>query len=961
MQSWDRSIQVQTHMPSLSWNQIRANAVAFSKSWADATREQADKQSFWTEFFQIFGIPLRTVASFEEPVRRLRGTYGFIDLLWKGKLLVEHKSAGASLDAAETQAFDYIQGLFTTGRGDEVPRYVVVSDFQRFALYDLEPDEQLDLPLFRARFRYTRTDFDLADLQHHIREFAFIPGYQVATSKPHDQLNLKAVNLMTGVHDELKRGGYTGHDLERLLVRILFCLFGQSTGIFEQEAFRLYIENRTHPDGNDLGRALNELFAVLDTPKDRRQHNLDETLQSFDYINGALFTERLDYAAFDGPMRKSILEAANFDWSRISPAIFGALFQEVMTDTDRRKIGAHYTSERDILKVIHPLFLDKLREEFTVIDKDRSGRRPGRLEAFRVRLTQLKFLDPACGCGNFLVIAYRELRALELDVLRAQHAGQQAFTLDEVNRLSQVDVHQLYGIEIEEWPARIAEVALWLMDHQSNLRILEAFSQPFVRLPLRNSPHIHIGNALRMDWNDLLPPTQCSYILGNPPFIGKNLMSKDQKADILSVVGEVKGNGVLDFVTAWYFKAANYISSTSIPVAFVSTNSISQGEQVGVLWQNLLERHGIQIQFAYRTFAWTSEARGMAHVHVVIIGFSSPNTDPKLLFDFVPKTEQMVAETVLRISPYLFEGSDRTLRSRTNPIGDAPPIVWGNMPNDGGFLILNKIERAALLRDNPELRPYIRPFLGGYEFINGEERFCLWLEGASPSICGIPEVKRRLEGVRDTRLKSKRATTRQLAYTPSIFGEIRQPQHRYLAIPEVSSERRPYIPMAFLPARVICSNKLQTISGATLYHLGILASAIHMSWVKQVCGRLESRYNYSGNLVYNNYPWPQSPTAAQHAAVEREAQAVLDARALYPDSTLAQLYDPLLMPPELVHAHQRLDRAVEKCYRPQPFASDRERVEFLFALYEQLTAPLLPAPPAPRRRRKSGSAKTNSP
>ncbi len=392
-------------------------------------------------------------------MRRLRGNYGFIDLLWKGKLLIEHKTAGASLEAAETQAFDYIQDLQTVGRGDEIPRYILLSDFQRFALYDLEPDEQLDLPLFRNR-RFHRTEFHLADLQHHVRDFAFIPGYQVASPRPHDQLNLKAVAVMAGVHDTLKHGGYSGHDLERFLVRILFCLFAQSTGIFEPESFRLYIENRTHPDGNDLGARLAELFNVLDTPRDRRQRNLDETLQSFEYINGELFRERLDFAAFDAPMRKALLDAANFDWSRISPAIFGALFQEVMQPKERRKIGAHYTSERDILKVIHPLFLDALRAEFDSIQKDRSGRRATRLEQFRLRLTQLKFLDPACGCGNFLVIAYRELRALELDVLKAQHSGQQAFTLDEVNRLSQVDVHQFYGIEIEEWPVRIAEVAL---------------------------------------------------------------------------------------------------------------------------------------------------------------------------------------------------------------------------------------------------------------------------------------------------------------------------------------------------------------------------------------------------------------------------------------------------------------------------------------------------------------------
>ena len=570
-------------MPSLSWNDIHRRAVLFARDWSSATREQADKQSFWNDFFDVFGIPRRTVASFEEPVRRLRGTYGFIDLLWKGKLLVEHKTAGASLEAAKTQAFDYIQDLQTVGRGDEIPRYILLSDFQRFALYDLEPDEQLDLPLFRAR-RIHRIEFPLAELPDRIRDFGFIPGYKVHTAKAPDQLNLKAVTIMATLHDTLKAGGYSGHDLERFLVRVLFCMFAENTHIFEPESFKLYIENRTHPDGNDLGRALAELFETLNTEVPRRQRNLDEELKAFPYVNGALFAERLQFAAFDGPMRKALLEAANFDWSRISPAIFGSLFQEVMKPEERRSIGAHYTSERDILKVIHPLFLDSLGEEFDSIQRDRSGRRANRLEEFRLKLTKLTFLDPACGCGNFLVIAYRELRALELEVLRAQHSSQQAFTLDEVNRLSQVDVHQFYGIEIEEWPVRIAEVALWLMDHQSNLQILAAFSQPFLRLPLRNSPHIHHENALRKDWDEILPAAECSYILGNPPFVGKKEQSERQKAEVLSLFADTEGSGILDYVCCWYQVATAYMKGNpAICSAFVSTNSITQGEQVGIL------------------------------------------------------------------------------------------------------------------------------------------------------------------------------------------------------------------------------------------------------------------------------------------------------------------------------------------------------------------------------------------
>lgn len=939
-------------MPGLSWNEIHQRAVLFARDWSSATREQADRQTFWNEFFLVFGIPRRTVASFEVPVRRLRGTYGFIDLLWKGKLLVEHKTAGASLEAAETQAFEYIHDLQTIGRGDEIPRYILLSDFQRFALYDLEPEEQLDLPLFGTR-RYLRTEFPLGDLPDRIREFAFIPGYKVHTARAPDQLNLKAVTIMASLHDTLKAGGYTGHDLERFLVRVLFCMFAENTHIFQPEAFKLYVENRTHPDGNDLGRALAELFETLNTDIPQRQRNLDDDLQAFPYINGALFAERLQFAAFNGSMRTALLEAANFDWSRISPAIFGALFQEVMKPEERRKIGAHYTSERDILKVIHPLFLDSLREEFASIERDRSGRRANRLEQFRVRLTQLKFLDPACGCGNFLVIAYRELRALELEVLQAQHSGQQAFTLDEVNRLSQVDVHQFYGIEVEEWPVRIAEVALWLMDHQSNLRILEAFSQPFVRLPLRNSPHIHHGNALRMDWNTLLPVTECSYILGNPPFVGKSMMDGQQKNDMLAVireVGGVAGGGVLDYVAGWYFKAAAYVRGTDVPMCFVSTNSITQGEQPAILWATLGDRFGLGIEFAYRTFTWESEARGKAHVHVIIMGLSQRSNTPKRLFD-TDRAGAPIQSIHPSITPYLLPGTTGALRKRSKPVSDAPELVWGSMPNDGGHLLMSADERAELLERSPGAEEFIRPIVGAKEFLHRIERWCLWFVGVEPTrISRYPDLVDRIEKVRLTRLESDREETVALAATPMLFGEIRQPADAYLLIPEASSELRRYIPMAMQDPEIICSNLAKMIPNATNYHFGILTSRMHMAWVDVVAGRLKSDYRYSNRLVYNNYPWPQGPTPAHMARVEELAQAVLDSRALYPDSTLAQLYDPLLMPAELVHAHQRLDRAVERCYRPDPFASDRERVEFLFALYEQLTTPLLPSETASRRR-----------
>ena len=583
-----------------------------------------------------------------------------------------------------------------------MPRYVLLSDFRRFALYDLEPEEQLDLPLFLG-LHFHRTEFPLGELREHVLAFAFIPGYKLHRFTEQDPANLKAVALMATLHDTLRAGGYTGHDLERLLVRILFCLFAEDTGIFEPAAFELYIENRTQRDGSDLGARLNHLFRVLDTPPERRQHNLDEALSNLPYVNGELFSEQLEFAEFNTDQRNALLGCTHFDWSRISPAIFGALFQEVMTENERRHIGAHYTSERDILKVIRPLFLDSLRAEFEAIKADRSARRRGRLDELRARLSNLRFLDPACGCGNFLVIAYRELRSLELDILKEQHGAQQALTFDEVNRLSTIDVNQFYGIEIAEWPARIAEVALWLMDHQSNMRIHEAFGQPFLRLPLRNSPHIHVGNALRMDWNTLLANAECSYVLGNPPFVGKSLMDGSQKDDMMLVLreaGRIPGGGALDYVTAWYLKAAKYINRALIEAAFVSTNSISQGEQPGILWNYLFSNFHLSINFAYQTFEWTSEARGRAHVHVVIIGFAQRARREKAIFH--QDDGEMTSAHALNISPYLVEGGNAILLKCSKPISPVPECMYGNKPADGGFLILEDSDREKFLRDNPQ-------------------------------------------------------------------------------------------------------------------------------------------------------------------------------------------------------------------------------------------------------------------
>jgi hypothetical protein len=934
----------------LSWSEVRERAIRFAREHAGDRSESAQKQTFWNDFFNVFGLRRASLASFEENVRNLKGNTGSIDLLWKGRLLVEHKSFGADLAYAKSQAFTYIEDLTREDRWDEVPRFVLVSDFARFVLYDLEPDEQLNLPLFEAGSRrIAQVSFPLAEFPKNIRAFAFMLGQTRVRLNPEDPANEKAYARMCELHDAFKAGGFTGHELERLLVRILFCVFAEDTGIFEPDAFTRFIREQVHEDGSNLGAQLNMLFDWLNNPQAEQRLDDTDPLYGFRYVNGGLFAERLGFPRSTTAMRDALVYCCNFQWAKISPAVFGSLFQGVLDDRARRQQGAHYTSERDIMKVLRSLFLDDLRAEWQRLKADRSTRRRANIEDFQGRLRELKFLDPACGCGNFLVLGYRELRQLEIEVLRELHGTEQQQL--NVRDLCKVDVDQFYGIEYSEWPVRIAEVAMWLMDHQMNVLAAEAFGQRFERLPLTASPHIVQGNALRTDWNTVLPREQCSFVLGNPPFVGKQFQTAEQKQDMELVCGKVKGSGVLDYVTGWYFKAAEYIAGTRIGVGFVSTNSITQGEQVGILW-NALFQYGLKIHFGHRTFPWASEARGKAHVHVVIIGFAAFNNTNKLIYDYHDETPTIVPAK--NISPYLIEGNDVVVLSRSKPIEQVPEIFFGNMPNDGGHLILTSAESAEFLEKEPSAKKFIRLFLGAQEFINGEERWCLWLKDASPAeVRAMPEVMKHVEGVREHRESSSRETTKELASTPMLFGEIRQPANNYLLIPSVSSENRPYIPMAFMPKDVIGSNLVLFIPDATLFHFGVLSSAVHMAWVRQVCGRLKSDYRYSNKLVYNNFPWPTpTPTVEQRKRVEEKAQAVLDARAphLPPRGlgTLADLYDPNTMPPELHHAHAELDRAVEKCYRKEPFNSDRERVEFLFRLYEQLTAPLLPVTPVTR-------------
>ena len=930
---------------ALGWNEIKDRAVRFSKEWEDAHREEADAKPFLEDFFNVFGISRRKVATFEERVKRLGDHDGYIDLLWKGTMLVEMKSRGKDLDKAYQQAIDYTHGL----KDYELPKYILVSDFASFRLFNLDDDSV--------------HSFELQDLVQHVHLFGFIAGYKKQTYKEEDPVNVDAAYLMGKLHDELKESGYTGHQLEMYLVRLLFCLFAEDTTIFEPNAFEDYIINRTHEDGSDLGLHLAQIFQVLNTPPYERLKTLNEDLAAFPFVNGHLFEEQLRIASFNSRMRSILLECCRLDWSKISPAIFGSMFQSVMDEKARRNLGAHYTSEKNILKLIKPLFLDRLWDEYESVKGSTN-----KLKAFHRKIASLRFLDPACGCGNFLVITYRELRLLELEIMKTLQVGQR---VTDIEQLMLCDVDRFYGIEYEEFPAQIAQVAMWLMDHQMNMLVSQEFGQYYVRLPLRRSAKIVHGNALSTHWDSIIEVLpwesqtdrqRFDYILGNPPFIGSKLMTQEQRNEVVDVFEKAKGSGVMDYVSAWYVRAAQYIHRYNTPdvpneqktrVAFVSTNSIAQGEQVGVLWHELFTKYGIKIHFAHRTFRWTNEARGIAAVHVVIIGFSNFDTPHKVLYEYESITGEPHGVKVRNINPYLVEGKDLYVQSRTKPICNVPLIKFGNQPIDGGFLLFSEEEKIQFISEEPNASKFIRQYVGSHEFINNDNRYCLWLENASPyELKKLPKILERLEKVKQFRLESKREDTRKLAVTPSLFAFVSHTESDYIIIPSVSSERRSYIPIGFLPSNIIASNLCLIIPNAELYHFGVLTSEMHMAWVRFVCGRLESRFRYSNSIVYNNYPWPQSPTPKQVSAIEEAAQRVLDARLQFPNSSLAVLYDPLTMPPALVKAHQQLDRAVDSAYRPQPFTSEAKRIEFLFELYDQYTAGLF-APEKKKRGRKS--------
>ena len=925
----------------LSWNEIRTRAAAFAEDWQDAVYEKGETQSFYNDFFNVFGVRRRTVARYEEHVKKLDNRSGYIDLFWPGVLIVEQKSTGRSLGKAYEQAGEYFDALPENKR----PRYILVSDFQTFELHDLDEREMVS--------------FSLAKLHDNVEAFGFILGVQRRVFRDQDPVNIRASELVGRLHDMLSEAGYRGHDLERFLVRIVFCLFADDTGIFEpRDIFFDFIAERTREDGSDLGPWLAQLFQVLDTPEAERTAALDEDLDRFPYVNGELFKGMLRIPSFDSAMRQALLDACLFDWSNISPAIFGALFQSVMDPVERRAQGAHYTTEKNILKVIEPLFLDDLWSEFDRLRFRKDTRRAIDLRTFQGRLSQMRFFDPACGCGNFLIIAYRELRLLETEILKEIHSkswGNRQIELT-ASDLSRINVDQFYGIEISEFPVRIAETALWMMDHIMNNLLSLEFGQTYTRIPLEASPHVVHGDALEMDWSEVLPAEDCSFVFGNPPFGGAKFQSKSQRAQVHRVAALGKSGGTLDYVTAWFIKAGQYIRVGEGRIGFVATNSITQGEQVGQFWPVLFERCQLEIAFAHRTFAWGSDARGKAHVHVVILGLDLKErvrTD-KRLFSYPDINGEPLESRHSALSPYLYDASGLenphiTVREASRPINGLEKMITGSQPIDKGRYIFDEKAQAEFLELEPGAAPFMRPYIGAREFLQGKKRWILALHDAPPNVLAqLPHVRKRIAAVRAYREASKRTSTKKLAKTPTLYQVNVIPDSPFLVIPEVSSERREYVPIGWLNPPVIPSNKLKILPDATLRDFALLTSTMHMAWMRIVTGRLKSDYMYSVGVVYNTFPLPPE---SNWLKLEPLAQAILDARAAHSDATLVNLYDPDLMPPNLRHAHQKLDRAVDKLYNRRGFNSEADRIKHLFTLYEKMLTPLIASVKSKRRQR----------
>ena len=906
---------------------IYNRADQFAHKFNGETDENGEAKTFMDELFKVFGLDRYALARFEYPTERhLSGRKGRADLFWRSKLLIEAKSAHLDKDTdwqnTFNQAFDYVKGL---QYADSRPEYILLINFKRLVLYRLldTANEQRLKPTLVC-------DIALLEFADNLHHFEFFLTAQKDLEDHEIKVNQQAAQYIATIHDSIELKQYDTQHTAILLSQILFCLFAEDTGIFQPLQFTNFIQ-QYEQQPQQLGSALLQLFATLNTPNEQRNTS-NAPLKEFPYINGSLFSTTLTQAPpTTAGVYHALYNACLYDWSAISPEIFGSLFQAVMNPNERRSLGAHYTSETNILRLLNPLLLTNLKAEFALIRTDKR-----KVELFRQRLNKLTFLDPACGCGNFLVVTYRELRLLDMQIVDVLQ-GKQAVI--DTALLSNVPLTNFYGYEIDPTSVQIATIAMWLTEHQMNAKFLDRFGMAKPSIPLRHAANITHTNALHTPWQ-----TNIDYIIGNPPFVGKQYQNPEQKADIEQIWGKVSGAGVLDYVTCWHLSAAKYLQThPTTRVAFVSTNSIAQGEQTGILWSELFGRYGIKIQFAHQTFKWNNEAKGIAAVHCVIIGFGKTDVSQKYLFEYDDIKGEPTMQVVKNINGYLVDGRDIVITNRTKPLCNVSEIIKGSETTDDGHLMLSTEEVNLIKNKYPDAVQYIRPFIGGGDFIKGVVRYCLWLKDANINIIRkVPLIMQKVEDVRIFRSKSSKERTRYWAKYPMLFSEDRQPNSRYLFIPKVSSERRNYIPFGYVEPNFIINNTASYILDASLYQFGLIQCKLHMAWVKYVCGRMKSDFIYSNKIVYNNYPFPRDVSDKKKQAVEVAAQAVLDVRATEQakGNTLADLYDPLTMPPALLKAHDALDRAVDKCYRDAPFTTEAKRIEFLFDLYEQYTAGL---------------------
>ena len=938
-----RILNLSLSMALKSEKQQAAQAKAFAERWAGRGYEKGESQVFWAELLtEVYGVENPSTFIRFEQQAQLDNT-SFIDVVIPStKVMIEQKSLGKDLrkpirqsDGSMLNPFQQAQRYMTAMPVSQHPRWIVTCNFAEFDVYDMEnpKGEPQRILLKDLGKEYYRLQFLVVQGNEHLKK-------ELEVSMKAGEIVGKLYDALLGAYGE--RDKETLRCLNILCVRLVFCLYAEDAGIFgSHDMFHDYLSQFP---AKDMRRAMIDLFQTLNTPEDKRSRYLDDDLKAFPYTNGGLFAEEIEIPQFTDDMRDVLLSHASldFDWSEISPTIFGGVFESTLNPETRRSGGMHYTSIENIHKVIDPLFLDGLRRELAEIEEEKViKKRNPRLKDFQRRLASLKFFDPACGSGNFLTETFISLRRLENEVIKLIYGSEQLNAFDNPIKVS---INQFYGIEINDFAVEVATTALWISEAQMLAETERIISQEIDFLPLKSYANIHEGNSLTTDWLSIInassssafvhPPTGGQggfYIIGNPPFVGARLMSESQKEDVVRIFGaKWKNVGNLDYVCCWYRKAAEMMKGTRTRAALVSTNSVSQGEQVANLWAPLMAE-GLTINFAHRTFRWDSEANLKAHVHCVIIGFSYDNTIQPLLFD----GEQ--CKRVGHINPYLVESPDTFIYSRSKPLADVPNIGIGNKPIDGGNYLFEKEEMEAFIKQEPLSAPLFHKWYGSEEFIHQRPRYCLWLGDCSPAeIQRMPHCKKRVENVRELRLQSKSEGTRKLADKPTRFHVENMPDGASIIIPSVSSERRKYVPMGFIEKGVFASNLVLIIPNATLYHFGILESNVHMAWMRAVCGRLKSDYRYSKDIVYNNFPWP-SASGEQLQRIEQTAQSILDVRVKYPESSLAVLYDPVLMPADLRKAHQDNDRAVMQAYGFSTKMTESECVAALFEMYAKIT------------------------